>query len=146
MSAPLIAIVDDDPVLVEVFTEILEEEGYRVVACPNAEDAFRCIKDARADLVILDLWLGTPAGGWDVCAKLAGDCVTAATPIIICTAGTSPEPPADIQLPWMGLISKPFQITELLTTVKTALAAGVSSPYRRRQSGDSTGLAAGSAP
>ena len=52
-----ILIVDEQPHLRELFSEELEDEGYRVVSIGNAESLSRYLGDSKPDLVLLDLYL-----------------------------------------------------------------------------------------
>lgn len=52
-----ILIIDDDPRIVEVFSAILTEAGYSVVAAFNGSDGLRLVFDERPDLILLDIRL-----------------------------------------------------------------------------------------
>lgn len=60
-----ILIVDDQPNLQELLSQELMDEGHRVKSVTNAETAKGYIRDARPDLVLLDLYLNG-FDGWDV--------------------------------------------------------------------------------
>jgi CheY-like chemotaxis protein len=124
MPEPLIVVVDDHQTMLELFTDVLEEEGYRVVTCNARDDAVPCIKREHPDLVILDLWLETPNDGWDICAELASDPSTSDIPIVLCTATDAErrEQPAEVQPASLAFLDKPFEINDLLAVVETALA------------------------
>jgi CheY-like chemotaxis protein len=125
MPIPLIAVIDDDQSVRELFTEVLEDEGYRVVPCASRADAVSCVQRAHPDVVILDLWMETPTGGWEVCQALADNPSTATVPVIICSTSTVEQypPPTNLQLEPIAFIPKPFQVMELLTAVERALGS-----------------------
>lgn len=124
MPGPLIVVVDDQQTMRELLTDVLEEEGYRIVTCSSRAQAVECIQREQPDLVILDLWLETPNDGWDVCADLAHNPATAQIPIILCTATDAErrQPPEALQAASLAFLDKPFELTELLDAVETALA------------------------
>ncbi|HEA16314.1 MAG TPA: sigma-54-dependent Fis family transcriptional regulator, partial [Pseudoalteromonas prydzensis] len=57
LSPYRLAIVEDDPDLLELLQEELASQGYQVTACGCAEDLLGCISEQRFDLVISDIRL-----------------------------------------------------------------------------------------
>src|SRR5262245_62011390 len=53
--AVTILLVEDDPLLCTVLSELLESGGHSVTACGNGREAVELIAVARFDLVITDL-------------------------------------------------------------------------------------------
>ena len=125
MLPALIAVVDDESLLLDLYTTVLQDEGYRVVPCKNASEALTCIKRDLPDVVILDPWFETPRGGWAIYQALIEDPTTARIPVILCT-GTDPkklQPPAELHAPPVAILYKPFLLDDLLGAIKTALAS-----------------------
>jgi DNA-binding NtrC family response regulator len=54
MSSEMVMVVDDDVDLREGIVEILENHGYQVVACDNAEAALQTIKETLPRVIVLD--------------------------------------------------------------------------------------------
>ncbi len=52
-----VLIVDDEMGIRELLTEILEDEGYTVSVCANADEARQARLLARPDAVLLDIWM-----------------------------------------------------------------------------------------
>lgn len=52
-----VALVEDDPDLLEELAAGLEEQGFRVIACPSAEAFWRASSQMDFDLVVLDVGL-----------------------------------------------------------------------------------------
>jgi two-component system phosphate regulon response regulator PhoB len=123
MPGPLIVVVDDEQSMLDLFSDILEDEGYRVVTCMTREEAIVCVTRDLPDVVILDLWLETSTGGWDVCAALAREPRTATIPIILCSAtdANGRLQPEGLEPCCLSFLDKPFEIGQLLTAVETAL-------------------------
>src|ERR1039458_6740349 len=59
---PRILVVDDDVVQLDLYAQILEIAGYLVEIAITAAQTVRCIENAPADLVIMDLRIPTPGG------------------------------------------------------------------------------------
>ncbi len=83
-----IAIVEDEPVIRQNYTDAFRKQGYEVVAFadrPTAEQAFRL---QLPELALLDIGLGDDAeGGFELCRKLRAQSAT--LPIIFLTARDS---------------------------------------------------------
>lgn len=60
----LIALVDDDPISLNLMQELLTEEGYRTVVAPVGLDVYQMIRRERPALVILDIHMVNPDSGW----------------------------------------------------------------------------------
>jgi len=57
MTAKYILIVDDEPDIRQLVSEILEDEGYEVSTAENAEEAKKLRRKRRPDLILLDIWM-----------------------------------------------------------------------------------------
>ncbi len=59
MTAPLIAICDDEPAIRKTLAEILRDEHYDVQLCKSGEDLLEFLKrgERRLDAIMLDVWL-----------------------------------------------------------------------------------------
>ena len=57
-----IMIVEDDPILLRMYTEKLSFEGYVVVSAKNGEDALKVAQEQKPDLIILDIMLPRMSG------------------------------------------------------------------------------------
>ena len=60
----LIALVEDDPISLNLMQELLTEEGYRTVVAPVGLDVYQMIRRERPALVILDIHMVNPDSGW----------------------------------------------------------------------------------
>lgn len=122
--AARLLVIDDDQAILNLYIEVLEDEGYQVIACESQDDAVACITREQPDLVILDLWMQSPVSGWEIYQQLATHPDTAMIPVIISTAATERhlKPPADLQGSEINVLLKPFEIDDLLAAVKAGLA------------------------
>ncbi len=83
MPPRLIVAIDDEASILDLYTAVFQDEGYRVVTCDTKADAVPCVRRELPDVVILDLWIETPADGWEVYAALAHHPTTAMIPIVM---------------------------------------------------------------
>lgn len=110
--------VDDDPDVISLKKEILEQAGYEVVTCDSAEDAVRELARTSFDAVVTDWRLGRDRGRAIVEAAKANSSV----PVVVVSgfvaeAFQAAEPLADIYL------EKPADPRELVQILKTLLQA-----------------------
>jgi two-component system response regulator MprA len=52
---PVILIADDEAVLRQVLTELLDDEGYQVLTASDGDEALQLARDQHPDLSLLDL-------------------------------------------------------------------------------------------
>jgi two-component system nitrogen regulation response regulator NtrX len=55
--ADTICIVDDEPVILNTLSSILEDEGYQVSVATNGGEALKLIRSDPPDLILLDIWM-----------------------------------------------------------------------------------------
>lgn len=61
-SAPHILVVDDDPILRAVASEILGQAGYRVAEAEDGVEALRYLETAAVDLAVIDMLMPNKDG------------------------------------------------------------------------------------
>jgi two-component system OmpR family response regulator len=117
----LILVIEDDFRMREVLTEALAIDGYRIECAENGEIGLQKIFDLKPDLVLCDLGL-PKLDGLTLIDKLRKRPEFDSLPFIIITA-LDPETHMrkGMNLGADDYLSKPFSITELLTTVKARL-------------------------
>ncbi|PLY15813.1 MAG: proteobacterial dedicated sortase system response regulator [Sedimenticola sp.] len=83
-----IAIVEDEPDILENYMDVLKRQGYQVKGFVNRADALRDFSQALPELVILDIGLGDDIdGGFELCRQLRSQ--SDSLPIIFLTARDS---------------------------------------------------------
>lgn len=118
----LIAVVEDDPGLANMFYDALEYLGsWRLRFFTDGQDAKDNLPDLGADLILLDIGLPN-LDGVSLYKILRGHINTRQTPIIVITGSR------DWELHRMGLqagllLYKPFNMQELISMI-TALLSG----------------------
>jgi two-component system phosphate regulon response regulator PhoB/two-component system alkaline phosphatase synthesis response regulator PhoP len=117
----LIAIVDDEPDILELVSIHLEKTNYRTVKFDKAEGFLAYLKEKTPDLLILDLML-PDIDGIEVCKQLKSDHKTSNFPIIMLTArGDEFDKVLGLELGADDYITKPFSTRELVARVKAVL-------------------------
>ena len=123
MMPPHILVINDEQDLLNLFRDILEEEGYRVstLTYPMAEVGDLVILDP--DLLILDMLIGGEDRGWSFLQRLRINRRTATLPIIVCTAAVHLIREVQDYLATMniGVVLKPFDIDPFLAEVRRQL-------------------------
>jgi len=99
---PKIAIIDDDPDIVDAVSMVLQSKGYQVVAAGNVESGLELIEKENPDLLILDVMMDEPDDGFYLAVKMRKNGMK--KPIIMLTSvskatgmtfGTSDSVPVD---------------------------------------------------
>lgn len=113
-----IAIIDDDPDIIEATTVLLESKGYNVVSAGNVEDALKLVQDEKPDLIILDVIMEESDDGFYLASKFRK--LGIQTPIIMLTSiakATGYNFGTEGQIPIQDFLEKPVPPTELLNKV-----------------------------
>jgi chemotaxis family two-component system response regulator PixG len=82
--SPLIACVDDSPMICEVMKQIVTASGYRFVGINDPLRAIAALLALKPDLIFLDLMM-PHTNGYELCEKLRKLTVFRSTPILILT-------------------------------------------------------------
>jgi len=82
-----ILIVDDEVNLVQMVTDILEAEEFKVLPAYNADECLATLKKQKVDLILLDLMMPN-VDGWMLHRKIRESKDWKGIPIIILTAKT----------------------------------------------------------
>jgi chemotaxis family two-component system response regulator PixG len=118
---PLIACIDDSPVLAHTLKKILLPAGYQMLSIPEPMRGFAQLIEHKPDLILLDLLLPN-ADGYSICKFLRDTPVFKDTPIIILTGQNTPIDRAHAKLVGATeFLGKPPQPQELLYIVQKYL-------------------------
>lgn len=121
MPAPLILVVDDQPINVQLLKRKLEREGIRVVAAYNGLEALDAVKKEKPDLILLDVMM-PDMDGIEVCQRLQASEETRGIPVIFITARTNKEAKLEgLGVGAVDYITKPIDLDETLARVQTQL-------------------------
>jgi two-component system response regulator MtrA len=113
-----VLVVDDDAALAEMLGIVLRGEGFEPVFCADGERALAAFREAKPDLVLLDLML-PGRDGIDVCRAIRAE---SGTPIVMLTAKSDTldivvglESGAD------DYVVKPFKPKELVARIRARI-------------------------
>lgn len=114
-----ILVVDDSPTHRIVARRILERRGHRISVAENGPEAIEAVQAHRFDVVLLDLWM-PGMGGFEAAAAIrAVEENDERVPIIAMSATTVSDLDENLAETGMdGLITKPFQVPQLLRTIE----------------------------
>jgi DNA-binding response OmpR family regulator len=117
----LIAIVDDEPDIVELCSIHLKKAMFKVKGFFDAESFYRFLDEKIPDLIILDLML-PDADGIEICKNLKRENKFSSIPIIILTAkGEETDKILGLEFGADDYVTKPFSPKELVARVKAVL-------------------------
>ena len=118
---PLIACIDDSPVLAHTLKKILMPAGYQMLSIPEPMRGFGQLIEHKPDLILLDLLLPN-ADGYSICKFLRETPVFKKTPILILTArNTQIDRFRAKEAGATEFLSKPPQAQELLQIIQKYL-------------------------
>ena len=86
MGQGSILIIDDDPDITEAMTVILANRGYEVRSAQDGSEGMDRLKEAKPDLIILDVMMRTSQEGFDLARKLKQSPMYKDIPILMLTA------------------------------------------------------------
>lgn len=118
-----ILVVDDEPDIRHLVSEILEDEGYQVSMAENASVAKMLKVSINPDLILLDIWMPDTDGITLLKEWLAED--KPLCPVIMMSGHGSVEAAVEAtRLGAFDFLEKPLSLAKLLLIVEKALEAG----------------------
>jgi CheY-like chemotaxis protein len=125
---PLILLAEDDDSLRASITEVLDSEGYEIIATPNGAAALQKIRagSRRPDLILLDLRMPI-LNGWEFLAVREGDPVLLLIPVIVISGDDERPRP---ELGPVVYVSKPIESAKLIQAVAEVLEESMPDPER----------------
>ena len=117
-----ILVVDDEPGILALVKDILEDEGYEVDTAENAESARASRRNRRPDLVLLDIWM--PDSDGISLLREWSESSTGDAPVIMMSGhGTVETAIEATRLGAYDFLEKPLSTAKLLLAVRRALEA-----------------------
>lgn len=122
-DAPLILVVDDEPINIQVLRNVLVPQGYAVHTAENGMEALACVEKQKPDLIVLDVMM-PQMGGLEVAKRLRDRYGLLDLPIIMVTARSrTRDVIAGFEHGANDYIVKPFVKDELLARIANLLEA-----------------------
>lgn len=116
-----IAVIDDEPDILELVSMHLEKEGFKVKKFKEGRSLLKFLDENVPELVILDLML-PDIDGLEICKSLKKQDKFASLPIIMLTAkGQEIDKVLGLELGADDYVTKPFSPRELIARVKAVL-------------------------
>ncbi|WNG27731.1 hybrid sensor histidine kinase/response regulator [Cystobacter fuscus] len=112
----LVLVVDDEPAVLEVLSQVVEDLGHDVVQARDGEEAWSLARARRPQLVVTDHMMPR-LSGLDLCRRMRGDELLGRVPIILLSAVLPHGAPEAY-----AFLHKPFEITDFEGLVRKALA------------------------
>ncbi|HVF12315.1 MAG TPA: response regulator [Actinomycetota bacterium] len=117
-----ILIVDDEPSLLRVLQVNLELEGYETMLAGDGGTAIQRIRSEEPELVLLDVMMPV-MDGWEVLSSISESNPRRKPKIIIMTAKAGAHDLVKgLQLGADRYVTKPFEVEDILETVRSLLA------------------------
>jgi len=117
-----IFVINDTIAILELFTALLEDEGYRVTTdgfTVEMVELLKRVKAERPDLLVLDFLIQDEGKGWQFLQMLKMDRETRDIPVVVCTAAIKlvDDLQAHLDTMGVGVVLKPFDIEVLLAEI-----------------------------
>ncbi|MFO7525024.1 MAG: response regulator [Ignavibacteriaceae bacterium] len=119
---PKIAIIDDDPDILDASSLVLTSKGYEVITATNPDDGYKIVKDQKPDLIILDVMMNEPDDGFFLAQKFRREKIE--IPIIMYTSVSKTlglEFAAGEMIPVDDFVEKPISPDTLIDKVEKLL-------------------------
>jgi DNA-binding NtrC family response regulator len=122
MKTPHILVVDDEPDIRQLVSEILEDENYSVATAEDAASARQALRDRRPDLILLDIWM-PDLDGISLLKEWAEGRGLPCPVIMMSGHGTVETAVEATRHGAYDFLEKPLSLAKLLLTVERALEA-----------------------
>ena len=120
----LILVIDDELSIVEMLSAFLEEEGLQVMTAYNGQEGLERLANAQPAVVVSDVMMPL-LDGWELCRRMQADPRYQSIPVVLMSAMRTTPSMAGCR--YAALVSKPFELDELLQTITRLLNPNASS-------------------
>src|SRR6266851_4352690 len=119
-----VLVVEDEADVAEMIRYNLGKEGYDVRLAANGTEALRQVKEARPDVILLDIMV-PHLNGWEICRRLKQDRDTQAIPVIMVTGRVEEgDKVLGFEMGADDYVTKPFSPRELVARVRAVSRRG----------------------
>src|SRR6266404_7453074 len=119
-----VLVVEDEADVAEMIRYNLGKEGYDVRLAANGTEALRQVKEARPDVILLDIMV-PHLNGWEICRRLKQDRDTQAIPVIMVTGRVEEgDKVLGFEMGADDYVTKPFSPRELVARVRAVARRG----------------------
>jgi len=130
-----VLVINDDPAILDVFRELLEEEGYEALLdtmrTGNLDAQYDRVVEERPDVVVLDFVILGEQAGWQFLQLIKMQPKTARVPVVVCTAAVDlvRELGAHLSKLRVEVVLKPFEIDHLYAAIARAIKETDGDPW-----------------
>jgi len=118
---PVILIVDDEPLALDIAEMSLQRHGYKTATARNGEEGWAKVLDLAPSMVLLDITM-PDIDGFEVFERIRSHPATEALPVIFVTARDDLDHKVKgLELGAIDYITKPYNPNELVARVRTTL-------------------------
>ena len=122
----LIAVIDDDPDILEASTLVLEAKGHKVLTASDPDEGFKLVKEKKPALIILDVMMEEPDDGFFLAQRFRRENIK--TPILMYTSISKTvglEYGRGEMVPVDEFVEKPISPEELVEKVEKLLSKDI---------------------
>lgn len=128
-----VLIADDDPDILELLRQALEQDGHETLLASDGRTALKRIEAEAPDAVLLDIMMPV-LDGWEVLEAVAAAASRKKPRVIVVTAkANTSELVKALELGACEYVTKPFEIQDLITTVAKVLAGSDAEVSKHRE-------------
>jgi CheY-like chemotaxis protein len=129
VGAPRVLVINDNPEFLEMIEDLLEDEGYAVSVFAKSQGAIERVREARPDVVVLDVMFGHSAEGWALLDMIKLEPSTKDIPILVCSAATKEvrEIAPSLDAKGISYLEKPFELNDFVERLNRLLGRAASS-------------------
>ena len=123
--SPVVMVIDENPSVVELITQMLAQAGHVVVGCSDLARAEAVVNETNPDAVILELRRRNEYVAWSLLSRLRSNGRAKPLPVLVTSGDGSLLRRYDTDLEVMGVpvLAKPFTIDSLLTRLADLVRA-----------------------
>jgi diguanylate cyclase (GGDEF)-like protein len=119
---PQILVVDDSPDIIELLTDTLARQGYRIRSAASGSEALSSVAAEAPDLILLDIKM-PDMDGYEVCHHLKSNGQGYAIPVIfISSLDETVDKVKGFHAGGIDYITKPFHLPEVLARIETHIS------------------------
>jgi DNA-binding NtrC family response regulator len=119
---PVVLIVDDEPLNVDLLEQELDPAGYDTIAASDGNEALALAASRHPDLILLDVMM-KGMDGYETCRRLKSNESTRSIPVIFLTALSDAfDKVRGFGVGAVDYVSKPFETQELLARIGVHVA------------------------
>jgi len=121
-TAARILVVEDNELNLKLFRDLLEAQGYDVISTRDGMEAYRLAREAKPDLVLMDVQL-PEVSGLEITKRMKQDAELQHIPVIAVTAFALADDDAKVKASGcMAAVAKPISVKPFLDLVAKALS------------------------